>query len=490
MIKKMLKKQIAGSTPAPPSSNGPAQTPAPPSSGSSKSSDAQKPAGSNTKADEDKFVIVPLALYEIPDKKEILEPLPSFKEVSTNDRQALLIKKLKLCCILFDFSDPNMDTLGKEMKRQILLELVDHISTTQKWFSEAVLREFIRMVSINLFRAFPPNPNEANFDPEDQEPVLDPAWSHLQIVYEFLLRFVVSTSTDAKQMRRYINNHFVLQLLDLFKSEDPRERDYLKTILHRIYGKFMTLRLFIRKAIQNVFFEFIYDTEKHAGVGEILEILGSIINGFALPLKDEHKKFLKTVLIPLHKSKSLLLFHQQLSYCVTQFLDKDPTLSSSVIKGLLNFWPVTSSAKEVLFLNELEEVLELTKTEEFQEVAAPLFQQVAKSISSKHFQVAERALFLWNNEYISSMSASYRQVVLPILYPALHSNSKQHWNQTVNTLTFNVIRMFMEVDGNLFDEVAKSFADMFSSPEEMKKRREAKWNKVYEKARLSKAITN
>ena len=30
-------------------------------------------------------------------------------------------------------------------------------------------------------------------------------------------------------------------------------------------------------------------------------ILGSIINGFALPLKAEHKQFLVRVLIPLHK---------------------------------------------------------------------------------------------------------------------------------------------------------------------------------------------
>ena len=29
--------------------------------------------------------------------------------------------------------------------------------------------------------------------------------------------------------------------------EDPRERDYLKTILHRIYGKFMSHRPFIRR---------------------------------------------------------------------------------------------------------------------------------------------------------------------------------------------------------------------------------------------------
>ncbi len=113
--------------------------------------------------------------------------------------------------------------------------------------------------------------------------------SMAQIVYEFLLRYVVSNDTDAKVAKKYIDQQFVLKLLELFDSEDPRERDYLKTILHRIYGKFMVHRPFIRKAINNVFYRFIFETERHNGVAELLEILGSIINGFALPLKEEHK---------------------------------------------------------------------------------------------------------------------------------------------------------------------------------------------------------
>ena len=61
----------------------------------------------------------------------------------------------------------------------------------------------------------------------------------------------------------------------------------------------------------------------------------SIINGFALPLKDEHKAFLLRVLIPLHKVKSLSCHHPQLAYCVVQFLEKDPSLTEPVRRGLL-----------------------------------------------------------------------------------------------------------------------------------------------------------
>lgn len=125
--------------------------------------------------------------------------------------------------------------------------------------------------------------------------------------------------------------------MDLFDSEDPRERDYLKTTLHRIYGKFLNLRAFIRRSINNIFFQFIYETERHNGVAEFLEILGSIINGFALPLKEEHKLFLSRVLVPLHKAKSLALYHPQLAYCVVQFLEKDRNLTYEVNCTLIKY---------------------------------------------------------------------------------------------------------------------------------------------------------
>lgn len=106
--------------------------------------------------------------------------------------------------------------------------------------------------------------------------------SPLQLVYEFFIRFLESQEFQPSIAKKYIDQKFVLQvrpsvhpslsvsvsappppsplwssppvqLLELFDSEDPRERDYLKTVLHRIYGKFLGLRAFIRKQINNIF---------------------------------------------------------------------------------------------------------------------------------------------------------------------------------------------------------------------------------------------
>ena len=95
------------------------------------------------------------------------------------------------------------------------------------------------------------------YDPEEDEPVLNPSWPHLQIVYEFLLRFIVHSAIQAKTCKKIVDADFCFKLIELFDSEDPRERDYLKTILHRIYGKFMPHRSSIRTHIQNVFYRYI-----------------------------------------------------------------------------------------------------------------------------------------------------------------------------------------------------------------------------------------
>ena len=138
--------------------------------------------------------------------------------------------------------------------------------------------------------------------------------------------------------------------MDLFDSEDPRERDFLKTILHRIYGKFLGLRAFIRKQINNIFLRYEFDKGgKHennpwdfsgifmstndsmallsywrSSAGSIPHLSkhlnrfsSSIINGFAVPLKEEHKSFLGRVLIPLHKAHSLSLYHPQVKLIIS-----------------------------------------------------------------------------------------------------------------------------------------------------------------------------
>jgi len=420
--------------------------------------------------------------FNISKNRELIR-LPALKDASATEREDLFVRKLKQCTILFDFvADPLSDLKWKEVKRGALNEMVDYVSVNRGIVTEVIYPEAVNMFSINTFRSLPPstNPMGAEFDPEEDEPTLEAAWPHLQLVYEFFLRFLESPDFKPTIAKRYIDQKFVVQLLELFDSEDPRERDLLKTTLHRIYGKFLNLRAYIRKQINNIFYRFVYETERHNGVAELLEILGSIINGFALPLKEEHKVFLLRVLLPLHKIKSLSVYHPQLAYCVVQFLEKDPTLTEPVVvTGLLKYWPKTHSPKEVMFLNELEEILDVIEHSEFSKIMTPLFNQLARCVSSPHFQVAERALYYWNNEYFISLVQDHTKVILPIMFPPLYKNSKSHWNKTIHGLIYNALKLFMEMDQHLFDECTTAYrAERMKEKQELLKREEA-WRQIH-----------
>ncbi|ERN16549.1 hypothetical protein AMTR_s00031p00154390 [Amborella trichopoda] len=154
-------------------------------------------------------------------------------------------------------------------------------------------------------------------DIDKDELAMDPAWPYLQIVYDLLLKFVASSNTDPKVVKKYLDHSFVFRLLELFDYEGPREREALKKILCRIYRKFMVHWPFIRKT----------------------------------------------------------------------FIEKEPKLAGTVIKGLLKYWPATNSQKEVMFLGELEEVLEVTNGVEFQRTMVPLFRRITLRINNSHFHV-------------------------------------------------------------------------------------------------------
>lgn len=457
-----------------------------------------------------------------------LEKLPGFHEVPPNRRQELFMQKIDQCNVIFDFNDASGDMKAKEIKRLALHELLDYVANNRQVITEPMYPRVVDMFAKNLFRPIPPpvNPQGEAFDPEEDEPVLEVAWPHIQVVYEFFLRFIESQDFNTNIAKAYIDHSFVLQLLDLFDSEDPRERDFLKTTLHRIYGKFLNLRSFIRRSINNVFFQFTYETERFNGIAELLEILGSIINGFALPLKEEHKIFLTRVLLPLHKPKSLSMYHPQLAYCIVQFLEKDASLTeevslkrtlgrapqtrlankAQVVLGLLRYWPKVNSTKEVMFLNEVEDIFEVMDPAEFAKVQEPLFHQLAKSVASPHFQVAERALYFWNNEYFCNLVSDNVEIILPIMFAPLYENSKGHWNRygfhvdsarlrseeanrsrTIHGMVYNAMKLFMEINPQLFDDCSHEYTEQQNTAAEREALRERKWAALGEKANQRRA---
>ena len=151
----------------------------------------------------------------------------------------------------------------------------------------------------------------------------------------------------------------------------------------------------------NVLFKVVYEGETHNGLTELLEILSSITSGLAIPLRAEHQEFFKKVLVPLHKVKTLTTYNTQLQLCTKNYLEKQNLLAIPLIFGLLKFWPITCPAKEVIFIGEIEEVIEILGNQaesKFAEFGPQLIKRLISTAQGMHYYAAERSLLLLNSE--------------------------------------------------------------------------------------------
>ena len=98
--------------------------------------------------------------------------------------------------------------------------------------------------------------------------------------------------------------------------------------------------------------------------------------------------------------------------------------------------------------------------------------------------MAERALFLWNNDHIENLIKQNRKVILPIIFPALERNARNHWNQAVQSLTLNVRKIFSDVDIELFEECLAKFQEDEAQEKEIKMKCEATWKRLEEIAAM------
>lgn len=391
--------------------------------------------------------------------------IPNLRDIPPSEQAAVLEKKLQLCCTHYKFDEVVSieSERAKMTKTSTLIEIRDVIQNNSNLIRDNIVKHLMQMIEHNLFRPLP-RPIQYNFNPEEDEPFLDPEYEHIALVYEIFIYFIESPSFHPNQMKKHIDQVFIVQLMDLFESYDSRERETLKTVLHRIYGKFLGLRGFIRKTLNHILLSFVYEDESFNGVAELLEILGSIINGFAIPIKAEHKLFLTKVLIPLHKSPKYSTFQGQLAYCIVQFVEKEPYLTHVIIGSILKFWPVTNSVKAVLFLSEIEEILDVCEPHEFLNICEPLFIRLSYCFNSSHFQVAERALYYWNNEYVISLVEENSTTIMPIIFLPLYEAAKTHWNSTIVMLVCNVLKTLMEINQELFDELSLQLMDEENEP--------------------------
>lgn len=374
----------------------------------------------------------------------------------------LFLKKLQTCSVTLDYYDENKDLKGKSERLEAIQDLKDWISDS-KFVSSMILSNLenvFEVIQKNLFRPLVSLKKSteklglSETGVEDEDSSTDLAWPYMQGIYEVLLKIVVSELVDVKNLKNFITPLFIHNLLELFNSEEPQEREFLKTVLHRTYAKLIPRRKIIRKSINESFLSMIHENRKCNGANELLEILSSMISGFAVPLREEHVNFFKSTIVPLHKVHYSSSFHEQLLRCSMLYLNKDSSLAMLLVEGILRYWPFGNSPKETLFLSELNEVLEYCDTEKIEKLVPSIFQRVVKCMSGPHLQISDKVMLFFENEYFLTLIKTYKSITFPLLVPVVAELSETHWHKILQE-SFNSLKAILkDIDTPLFEKIA------------------------------------
>eukprot|EP01084_Bolivina_argentea_P216307 367519_1 len=408
-------------------------------------------------------------------------------------------EKIQLCFVECNWqkkSEPNESILISN-KSKILKELLEfYRKSTFK--SLDILRHTFKLLWLNLFRTLPDQNSMQAVANEDVMNFHEPSWEHLEFVYKITFYVLINPNIDKRIMIGQLRGKFLQNLVCLLKSLDDRETQYVKIIIHAIYGRFMALRGYIRTYLSQFCYSYIYETEyelcnsiastKWQGIPEILQIFCSIIQGLSTPVKKDYYLLLCNVLIPLHKTYHLDAFHDELVKCCTQFILKDPQYIVVILGGLLKFWPKISPLKEQLFINEIVQLLDASSEYirvfgkhniQLKNIIIATIHKLCKCILSDHYQVAERSLLIWKHESLKLCLELYSDKCWSILYYTLSQMTQTYWSDA----TRNIAKIAIDDLPQFVHQKHYKFAELRKYDHSKAKEREFKWEKIKQLAK-------
>lgn len=242
-------------------------------------------------------------------------------------------------------------------------------------------------------------------------------------------------SMDNFESSRSMRSFFTVLVHQLF-SCDEKKAEAITMLIYNLYSKNLFLRTELKNVLLNAVDEIniifikgiclqdgFEEAEYTRGLKFILQILSSIISGFAIPLYDYNVLMLKTYLLPLYKPKFLPLYQDSLHQCMINYVIKDNDLVFMIGDYLLRNWPVISSDKICIFLEEFVELIKYLKVCDNSRRLIELFlHKLLLGLNTYHSKVVEIIMTILADDII--LKTIHHLLPVSRLYISLYTRLK------------------------------------------------------------------
>ena len=380
----------------------------------------------------------------------LINDLPELPLIDSPSFPAIFDDKIDACSKICSFADEKCEQVSIDRKTTHLTEihrLFLGSSPQSSRLTDEQFEQIYNMCMKNIVRRFP-NLGPLAFVNVDVAPLMEPAWPHLSIVYNILMK-VLYEFPEAQ----FFTIKTGTRLLRAGASGDSRERQQISTFL----AKFM---LFRNEFLNPMLEKF---AAKIQGYSEGLSTpftISTIINAFIDIVKDsndvepQYTKFFRNCIVPLLADRYFSFFDQSLVKLIDFFTEDDQRNAHYVVHLILKKWPQTSLNKQTTFLSILMRSLPKMTPRELQPMIPKIFALLAQSSDSECMKVAETAFSMWTTIGFERIINDNIKLILKIFTPHIINARHNHWSPAVRSNANFAISVLMKRDSKFIHSIS------------------------------------
>ncbi|OHS95898.1 hypothetical protein TRFO_10312 [Tritrichomonas foetus] len=402
-----------------------------------------------------------------------IELSPSFVELEPKEYNTAFAQKVKECKKLCDWSIGIKDVEAKKNKKILLIQLIElfESNVSAHYIMPGNIDKFISMVVRNISRPFPNQKPAMPFDFDDV--TQDMAWPHLALVYEALLKLLMSTLTIK------INHPtFIACLVSNSCSPDERERMAVRDNLKFLFAKCEDVRDQILRLVEN---QFLTGICSH----QLLEFMLSVLDEVGRPLPDNLIKIYKESVLFLHSSPVFLTFYKAFFACVNRFVRCERSLLKPTIEFLVRHWPSSTVRKQLIFMSEMEGLTLNYFEDVTEDVAKMVFKKLSDLVNEPNIDIAETALNVLLGPALEEPLVNFPELAIKTMTQELMNSANKNWNEFVQEDSKLALQMLSDLNPKIFK------ATVGRLKEERKRKKtyqgiwRTNWKKVVETAKMN-----
>ena len=308
---------------------------------------------------------------------------------------------------------------------------------------------------------------------DSYSPLFTTNWKFLNYFHKLLA--VLIFNADQNTMDNWIDKHFLTRLVDLFKSPDPNEQNSALFLVQQIFETFENKQSLIFNAILNLVNSYIDGLTSFVCMQPALSFFIDFFSQNAMAFVQSYKQLFRTVFFRLFSTNFVNEYYKLLNTLIQIFYSNDPSLALWALNYLLKHWPLSNSAKFVIYIHQITVLSPFLNISETEKMIIQMFKQIGNALTSPNFKIALAALNVCCDEnFIFLFRPLFPSIIPPLLKQI--SLLTDHWSPEVKNKMKDAFQVIYNIESKLSSRSHNS-----DSAETIR----SKWMTVYNSALLS-----